>query len=75
MQANSCTDGSRLRPVRDFRDLPRGASTRRVLRAGGQPDARIGETYTYCARKPSDARVKVKAVFDDRSRLVRVRRA
>jgi hypothetical protein len=75
VEANSCTGGSQLRPVRDFRELPRADTSRRVLRAVGQPDARVGDTYTYCARTPSGARTKVAVVFDDRGRLARVRRA
>ncbi|HET7532327.1 MAG TPA: hypothetical protein VFJ83_04195 [Nocardioidaceae bacterium] len=73
VKANSCTGGSRVRPVKAFRDLPRGATTRRVLFSVGQPHARVGDTFTYCARKPSGARTKVKVEFDAAGRVARVR--
>ncbi len=72
IEANSCTDGSSVRPVSAFRDLPRGATTRHVLFAVGQPDARVGDTFTYCARKPSGARTKVRVEFTPAGRLARV---
>ncbi|GAB2742916.1 hypothetical protein [Nocardioides pakistanensis] len=72
IKANSCTAGSAVRPVKAFRSLPRGATTRRVLFAAGQPDARVGDTFTYCARKPNGARTKVRVEFDTKGRLVRV---
>ncbi|HEY0775608.1 MAG TPA: hypothetical protein VGD51_16090, partial [Nocardioidaceae bacterium] len=68
----SCTGGSRLRPVSDLRALPRGTSARRVLFAVGQPTARVGDTFTYCARRPDGARTKVQVEFDRRGRLTRV---
>ena len=55
------------------RGLPRGATTRRVLFAVGQPDARVGDTFTYCARKASGARTKVTLDFSPAGRLVRLR--
>ncbi len=72
VKANSCTGGSRIRRVAAFRNLPRGASTRRVLFAVGQPDARIGDTFTYCARKASGARTKVHVEFTKAGHLLRV---
>jgi microsomal dipeptidase-like Zn-dependent dipeptidase len=75
IKANSCIGGSKVLPVRAFRDLPRGATTRRVLFAVGQPDARIGETFTYCARNASGSRTKVDVEFTKAGRLVAVRRA
>ncbi|HLN76923.1 MAG TPA: hypothetical protein VK204_07730 [Nocardioidaceae bacterium] len=74
VKANSCTGGSRVLPVSAFRKLPRGASTRRVLFKVGQPDARVGSSFTYCSRKPSGARTKVRVVFTKAGHLVRVRR-
>ena len=75
VKANSCTGGSRVLPVRAFRDLPRGATTRRVLFAVGQPDARIGDTFTYCARTASGTRTRMHVAFTRSGRLVAVRRA
>ncbi|HEU4515089.1 MAG TPA: hypothetical protein VFR87_18415 [Nocardioidaceae bacterium] len=72
IKANSCTGGSRLRPVSAFRSLPDGATSRHVLFAVGQPDARVGETFTYCARSSDGARTKVRVEFDRRGRLARV---
>ncbi|HEY0773564.1 MAG TPA: hypothetical protein VGD51_05740, partial [Nocardioidaceae bacterium] len=72
VRADSCTGGSRLRPVSDLRALPRGTSARRVLFAAGQPTARVGDTFTYCARRPDGARTKVQVEFDRRGRLTRV---
>ncbi len=72
VKANSCTGGSRVLPVSTFRDLHRGATTRRVLFAVGQPDARVGDTFTYCASKPSGARTKVDVEFTKAGRLMRV---
>jgi hypothetical protein len=63
IEANSCTGGSPLRPVSVFRDLPRGATTRQVLFAVGQPDARVGGTFSYCARRPDGARTRVELAF------------
>jgi hypothetical protein len=70
--ADACTGGSDLRRVSAFRDLPSGATTRRVLFAMGQPQTRVGDTYTYCARKASGARTTVRVLFDARGRLVKV---
>jgi microsomal dipeptidase-like Zn-dependent dipeptidase len=70
--ANSCTGGSRVRPVSAFRDLP-GARVPRVLRAVGQPDARLGDTFRYCVRRPDGARTTVRVVFDAAGRVRRVR--
>ena len=72
VKANSCTGGSPVLRVSRFRDLPRGASTRDVLLAVGQPDARLGETFTYCARKASGARTRVHAEFTRSGHLRRV---
>ncbi|HSE10882.1 MAG TPA: hypothetical protein VLB29_19625, partial [Nocardioidaceae bacterium] len=72
VEANSCTGGSKVRRVSAYRSLPRGATTRRVLLSVGQPDARIGDTFTYCARKPSGVRTKVRVEFTPAGRLVRV---
>jgi microsomal dipeptidase-like Zn-dependent dipeptidase len=72
VEASSCTGGSALRPVKAFRDLPRGATTRRVLFSVGQPDARVGQEFTYCARRPDGARTKVTVEFDRAGRLLRV---
>jgi hypothetical protein len=70
--ANSCTGGSRVLPVSTFRDLPRGATTRKVLLAVGQPDARVGDAFTYCARKQNGARTKVRVEFTPAGHLTRV---
>jgi hypothetical protein len=43
-----------------------------VLLAAGQPDARVGDSFTYCARKPSGKRTKVRVEFDAGGRLARV---
>ncbi len=70
--ADACTGGSALRRVSAFRDLPAGATTRRVLFAMGQPHTRVGDTYSYCARTASGARTTVRVEFDARGRLLRV---
>ena len=69
---NGCADDSALRRAAAFRDLPRGASTRRVLFAVGQPAARIDHAYSYCARTASGERTRLRVVFDDTGRLLRV---
>ena len=73
VKANSCTGGSKMRKVKAFRDLPRGATTRRVLLHVGQPDARVGDSFTYCAKKANGKRTKVRVEFNTRGKLVRVR--
>jgi len=73
VEANSCTGGSTMRKVTAFRDLPRGATTRRVLLQVGQPSARVGDTFTYCAKKANGTRTKVRVEFNTRGKLVRVR--
>ena len=72
MGGNGCADASALRRVAAFRDLPRGASTRRVLFAVGQPAARIDHAYSYCARTAAGERTRLRVVFDDTGRLLRV---
>ena len=72
VEGNGCADGSALRRAAAFRDLPRGASTRRVLFAVGQPAARIDHAYSYCARTASGERTRLRVVFDDNGRLLRV---
>ncbi|MGH3329708.1 MAG: hypothetical protein ACRDPJ_00245 [Nocardioidaceae bacterium] len=72
VHGNACTGGSRLRRVSAFEDLPRGATTRRVLMAMGQPNARIDDTFTYCARNASGARTTVRVEFTGSGHLARV---
>lgn len=73
VEPNSCTGGSRVRPVADFRALQKGTPTRKVLLAVGQPDSRVGDEFTYCARRPAGARTTVTVELDRRGRVVRVR--
>ena len=70
---NSCTGGSRVLPVSDFRALRTGTPTRRVLLGVGQPDSRVGDEFTYCARKPGGVRTEVTVELDRRGRVVGVR--
>ncbi|HSE72847.1 MAG TPA: hypothetical protein VLA97_18930, partial [Nocardioidaceae bacterium] len=73
IRGNACTGASAPRRESVFRDLARGTSTRSVLRAVGQPDSRIGDTFTYCARDRAGDRTRVRVLFDDAGRLTRIR--
>ena len=55
------------------RGLPTGASVRRVLRTAGQPHARLGDTFTYCARTASGGSTRVKVDFTDDGRVAGTR--
>ncbi|MGH3368810.1 MAG: hypothetical protein ACRDPR_02315, partial [Nocardioidaceae bacterium] len=67
--ANSCTGGSEVLPVSAFESIPRGASTREVLFAVGQPDTRLGAAFGYCARTDAGEATRVRLEFDDTGRL------
>ena len=54
-----------------FRELPSGLTVKQVLLRVGQPHARLGETFTYCA-KTAGGPTRVKAVFTSAGRLSRV---
>ncbi len=71
VEGNACTGGSELRPVADFRALAAGTTTRQVLLTMGQPDSRLGDTFTYCAGT-KDGRTRLSLEFDGAGRLSRV---
>jgi hypothetical protein len=50
VRPNACTNGGRHTPAY-FRHLRTGTSAWTVLTRAGQPDRRIGRTYTYCSTR------------------------
>ena len=70
---DACRDPRALGPVSAIRDLPKGTSAARIVKTVGQPHARLGDTFTYCAEAPSGRTVEVTVEFTDAGRLDRVR--
>ncbi len=70
---DACRDPAAAKPARLIRDLPRGASVRRVLRTAGQPHTRLGDTFTYCARDRAGQTTRVRVDFTDAGGVSRVR--
>lgn len=73
--ADPCRNPELRMGVGDFRDRVRtGMSTRRVLRAVGQPYERLGTTYRTCARTAGDRKVEMTIEFTTRGKVRNVRR-
>ncbi len=53
-----------------FRSLDEGLTVRQVLVKAGQPHARLGRTFTYCARQSDGSSTKVKLAFSRSGRLL-----
>jgi hypothetical protein len=70
---DACRDPEVAKRARVIRTLPVGSRVRRVLLTAGQPHARLGDTFTYCATTRSGATTKVRLSFDDHGRLARIR--
>jgi hypothetical protein len=69
---DGCRDPRALKKVRAFRGLHRGLSTTAVLKRAGQPHARLGTTYSYCAKNAAGKQVRLKVVFTPAGRVSRV---
>jgi hypothetical protein len=70
---DACRDPRALKPASVIRDLPKGASAKKVLRVAGQPHERLDDTFSYCARSASGRTTEIKVVFDGADRVARVR--
>jgi len=73
--ADPCRNPGLRKRVAAFTEAVRpGMTTRQVLAAAGQPFARLGNRFGYCARTGSDPRVSMRIDLDPRGRVVAVRR-
>jgi hypothetical protein len=70
---DACRQPEVARRAGVIRDLPRGASVRRVLRTAGQPHARLDHTFTYCATDRDGGTTRVRVHFTEAGRVARVR--
>ncbi len=70
---DGCRDRRALKPASTIRNLPRGASAKRVLMKAGQPHSRLDDTFTYCARTAAGTTTRVEVVFNDANRVARIR--
>lgn len=68
IRPNACTNGGKLRVGR-FKKIRRGTTSWNVLRQVGQPNRRLGNSFTYCARGAA-----VKVTFNSRGRVTKVTR-
>jgi microsomal dipeptidase-like Zn-dependent dipeptidase len=69
-----CLTTPRLVARRGFGPLRRGRSTEQVLFGAGQPQRRIGDTFTWCAVKAgTKRRGKVAVTFDGAGKVASVR--
>ncbi len=64
--SNACTNGGKL-SVKRFKKIRRGTTSWNVLRQVGQPDRRLGTSFTYCARGAG-----VKVTFNSKSKVTKV---
>ena len=69
---DGCRDRSARKRLSVFDNLSRGTSVQQVLRTAGQPHSRLGDAFTYCAKNGSGATTRLRAVFNDAGRLLRV---
>ena len=70
VRPNACTNGGTLSVATFQTRLRRGTSSWDVLRKVGQPDRRLGSTFTYCAAGGA----KVRVTFDSNARVTKVAR-
>ncbi len=66
---DACRQPSVAKSTSVFAGLPSGSTVRQVLLRAGQPHARLGDTFTYCAKKPGGGLTKVKLEFTPGGRL------
>ncbi|HZJ07840.1 MAG TPA: hypothetical protein VFD59_20625 [Nocardioidaceae bacterium] len=69
---DGCRQRSARKPAGVLRNLRPGASVQQVLRAAGQPHARLGDAFTYCAKTGSGATTRLRAFFNGSGQLTRV---
>ena len=66
---DACREPSVAKSTSLFEALKPGLTVRQVLLRAGQPHARLGDTFTYCAEKPGDGLTRVKLRFTPQGRL------
>ena len=69
---DGCRQRSARKPAGVLRNLRPGASVKQVLQAAGQPHARLGDAFTYCAKTGSGETTRVRAFFNGSGHLTRV---
>ncbi len=69
---DACREPALRKPRSAFKSLAKGTPVRRVLERAGQPNRRLGRTFTYCAKRNGDT-VRMKLDFTARGRLTKVR--
>jgi len=73
VKPNACVNAGQRKKVAFFTALRRGTTTWSVLTRAGQPDRRLGRSYTYCAGSTSSP-AKVRVSFTSGGRLTKVAR-
>jgi hypothetical protein len=75
IQPDSCRNaGLRKSVSRVEKLIRRGMSTKAVMRAVGQPYTRLGTSYGFCAKAPGKSNVHMKITFNDKGRVLTLRR-
>ena len=67
---DACREPEVARAVGLFRGLDAGLTVRQVLLRAGQPHARLGDTFTYCAERRNGALTEIELEFGRAGRLV-----
>jgi hypothetical protein len=66
---DACREPELAKGAGFLRNLDEGLTVRQVLVRAGQPHARLGNTFTYCAKKPDSTSTKVLLRFTPGGRL------
>jgi hypothetical protein len=66
---DACRQPSVAKGISVFRGLDQGTTVKQVLLRAGQPHARLGQTFTYCAKKAGGGLTKVSLDFTRAGRL------
>ncbi|MCW2825247.1 MAG: hypothetical protein JWQ91_2164 [Aeromicrobium sp.] len=69
---DACRDARAIKKERVIRGLRKGASVKDVLLEAGQPHARLGTTFTYCARSAKGKKVTRKVRFTSTGKVAKI---
>ena len=69
---DACRQPSVRKPVTVFRALATGSPVKSVLLTVGQPHTRLGNTFTYCAKRSNGTTAELTLTFSDAGRLQKV---
>ncbi|MFI5427691.1 hypothetical protein [Aeromicrobium sp. UC242_57] len=70
---DACRDKRVIKRTGVFSKLKKGTTVKNVLLKAGQPHARLGTTFTYCAKNSKGKKVTRKVTFTASGKVRRVR--